>query len=329
MSEQRELAIRPVDNLIAAAVEKDLDVDKLERLIDMRNKELERQAKLDYDEHFAAMQLDYVPVGKSKAALDRDGRKVLYKYCPLEDILRVYQPIISKHGFSYRWSEETLTPTEKRMWCIVAGYGHEERSYVDIPIQAASAFTNAVQQRGSATTYGKRYSFIDAFGVIIDGEDDDATGVQEKQSAKNNARQYAQDAEVIDEYRERLDSAVASGSLTEQAASIWRDRLGNPGLRKGAEDWIKANVKVQTSSPPEEVIKPAANSGQASDFSLSPEAPEDTKQLWNDLIEWGNVENIPAAAKKEVEAALIRNEQNPIELRKLLNKVKTACGIKA
>ena len=68
MSEKMEVAIRPVDGLIASAVEKNLDVDKLERLIDMRNKELARQAKLDYDEHFAAMQLDYVPVSKTKAA---------------------------------------------------------------------------------------------------------------------------------------------------------------------------------------------------------------------------------------------------------------------
>lgn len=241
MNDNRDLAIRPVDSLIASAVEKNLDVDKLERLIEMRNKELARQAKLDYDEHFAAMQLDYVPVGKNKAAMD--GRTVLYKYCPLEDILRVYQPIISKHGFSYRWSEEAISPTEKRMWCIVAGYGHEERSYVDIPIQPSTKFTNSVQQRGSATTYGKRYSFVDAFGVIIDGEDDDASSVVQTRAQPEPRNTKAEpNTDVSDDFDKRLDSAVASGQLTEAAADMWRDRLAKPASRKAAEDWIEKNT---------------------------------------------------------------------------------------
>lgn len=243
-SDTRDVAIRPVDNLIAQAVEKNLDVDKLERLIEMRNKELSRQAKLDYDEHFAAMQLEYVPVGKGKSAMDREGKKTLYKYCPLEDILAVYQPIISKHGFSYRWSEETISPTEKRMWCIVAGFGHEERSYVDIPIQPGTAFTNAVQQRGSATTYGKRYSFIDAFGVIIGGEDDDATGSTPPAQLRPAASSTTNTPSDPDEYDARLDHAVKSGKLTDAAADTWRDRLAKPGSRKGAEDWIRANTEA-------------------------------------------------------------------------------------
>ncbi|MFA5130468.1 MAG: ERF family protein [Patescibacteria group bacterium] len=243
MSDSRDLAIRPVDTLIASAVEKNIDVEKLERLIDMRNKELARQAKLDYDEHFARMQLEYVPVGKGKSAMDRDGKNTLYKYCPLEDILAVYQPIISRHGFSYRWSEETISPTEKRMWCIVAGYGHEERSYVDIPIQPPQGYTNVVQQRGSATTYGKRYSFIDAFGVIIGGEDDDATGSTPTAQSRPAASASSRTQDGPDEYDARIDHAVKSGKLTEAAADTWRDRLAKPASRKAAEDWIKANTE--------------------------------------------------------------------------------------
>jgi recombination protein RecT len=137
--------------------------------------------------------------------------------------------------------------------------------------------------------------------------------------------------------------AMASKTVLKNTLSKWGilsttmqmavkvDQAAIKGIEADKEiDYVDAaEQETVPDRPPEEVIKPAENSTQPADFSLSPEAPEDTKQLWNDLIEWGNVENIPAAAKKEVEAALIRNEQNPIELRKLLNKVKTACGVKA
>lgn len=159
--------------IVRLAVEKDLDVDKLERLLEMKKREEERIAKQEFDSHFTAMQKDFPPVRKTKGVKDKSGSRVLYKYCPLEDILTVYAPIIADHGFSYRWTEEALEGNIKRIWCIISGYGHEEKGYVDIPIQEGNSFTNAIQQRGVSTSYGKRYSFVNALGIIIEGEDDE------------------------------------------------------------------------------------------------------------------------------------------------------------
>jgi hypothetical protein len=175
MSDTTEPAERPDDKFLALAIEKNLDIEKLGKLIDLRNAEVARKAKADFDAHFAEMQRDYVPVLKDRQANDDRGNK-LYAYCPLETILKTYQPIISKHGFSYRWSEEAIAGG-KRIWCISAGYGHEERSYVDIPIPPGNRAINETQRAGSAVSYGKRYSFINAFGVVIGGEDDDAQTV--------------------------------------------------------------------------------------------------------------------------------------------------------
>lgn len=166
--------------LLRLAIDKNLDVDKLSQLIDLRVAEDQRRAKQEFDEHFAAMQAEYVPAEKTKSVMNRAGTQKLYAYAPLESILKVYQPIINRNGFSYRWSEETISDgKEKRVWCIVSGWGHEVRNYVDIPIMPGSDFTNSVQQRGVSATYGKRYSFCDAFGIILAGEDDDARSIKE------------------------------------------------------------------------------------------------------------------------------------------------------
>ena len=174
MDEEREVALRGDDSLLSLAITKGVDTDQLERLIAMRNAEIARRAKEDFDKDFAKMQAEFKPVGKTSRADDRDGNK-LYSYCPIEVILSMAAPILANHGFAYSWEEEALPSKEKRIWCVISGHGHERRGYVDIPfMEPATKATNAVQMRGSATTYGKRYSFLNATGIIVSGEDNDA-----------------------------------------------------------------------------------------------------------------------------------------------------------
>lgn len=173
MDETREVVKRE-DALLSLAIEKGMDTATLEKLIELRNAEIARQSKAVFDEKFSAMQAEFVPVGKSAKATDANGR-TLYSYCPIEVILAMAAPIMARHGFSYRWTEEALANKEKRINCIVSGWGHSETGYVDIPfMEPSSRATNAVQMRGSATTYGKRYSFLNATGIIVSGEDNDA-----------------------------------------------------------------------------------------------------------------------------------------------------------
>lgn len=162
------------ESLLQLAISKDIDLNKLEKLIEMKNREEERACKKDFDFHFSEMQKDYTPATKTGEVLNKEGSKILYKFCSLEDILKVYSPVIAKHGFSFRWKETMKDDKTKVVSCIVSGYGHEESTPVEIPIEPGNSFTNSIQQRGVSTSYGKRYSFINAFGVIIEDEDNDA-----------------------------------------------------------------------------------------------------------------------------------------------------------
>lgn len=157
-------------------LEKVLDsgnIEVLERFIALRREEESRQAKSEFDRHFAAMQRELPIIYRDKTA-EKDG-KTLYDFASLDAILPQTHPIITRHGFSYSWDEESiLDGKEKRVWCIVSGYGHDKKTFVDIPIMDATSFSNKVQQRGTATSYGNRYSFKNAFGIIIANQDNDA-----------------------------------------------------------------------------------------------------------------------------------------------------------
>ena len=207
-----DIALRNDDGLIAIALEKGLDTETLEKLIQLRNAEIARSSKARFDEEFAKMQRDFVPVGRSRQATNAQGKK-MYSFCPLEDILIANAPIIAAHGFSYKWSEEALASREKRIYCIVSGYGHEDRAYVDIPFVEGNAATNAIQQRGSATSYGKRYSFLNAFGIIIAGEDDDAGA---------NVRQ-GYNTHQAEERTVQAEERTVEPSFTDDAEAVLRE----------------------------------------------------------------------------------------------------------
>ena len=225
MEEGRDVAVRKDDGLLEKAIDKGYDTQTIKDLIAMRNAELVRQAKVDFDIHFAEMQAEFVPVGKGSKAVDSGG-KTLYSYCPIEVILSMAAPIIARHGFSYRWTEEALPNKEKRINCIFSGYGHAETTFVDIPfMEPSTRATNAIQMRGSATTYGKRYSFLNATGIIVGGEDNDALSNSAPGSVK---------VEIINDGPDARD--LEPGMCSPQA--------GNPPASDPLAE-IKAEIKAE------------------------------------------------------------------------------------
>ena len=178
--------------LLQMAVERNLDLDKLQQLIDMKNKEEDRAAKKEFDFHFSEMQKELVPVKRNKDGSKTDKGQVVFKYAPLEEIQRLNNPIISKHGFSYKWREERIEGSqEKRVRLIINGWGwSDEETYFDVPQIDTNRLTTAVQTRGMQSSYGKRYTFISGFGITVEGEDDERALVSE-------VLQYAKEAEKI------------------------------------------------------------------------------------------------------------------------------------
>jgi prolyl oligopeptidase PreP (S9A serine peptidase family) len=188
------------------------------------------------------MQAEYVPVARTREVWNKPHDRILYRFAPLEDILKVYSPIISRHGFSYRWQEETLEGNNtKRVWCIVSGYGHEEKTYVDIPIMPGNDFTNSVQQRGVSTSYGKRYSFANTFGIIFAGDDDESQfepdtiiGVADEVSKLKAAKSMAELAQVFSAVYNKVK---ADTSLDEE------DRKSRLELLTATKDEMKRSLQ--------------------------------------------------------------------------------------
>ena len=205
------------------------NIEALKEVIALRNGEQDRQARLNFEAHFAEMRSELPAIVKSKF-----GAKEQYKYAPLETIQRLCDPIIFRHGFSYSWREEAI-PDGKRIWLDIVGYGHTQSNYFDSPqidpvtSREGAAVQNLIQVRGVMSTYGRRYSFIAGFGLIIEGEDSDGQIPDDPDLLEMDLKEY-----------------IASGKLSPEAVNLITKALmaETRDVERLKGYWKRARAKV-------------------------------------------------------------------------------------
>src|SRR3954464_1487494 len=92
------------ESLIAKAIDKNVSVETMEKLLAMR-KELQAEwAKRRFDEAMAAFQAACPIIEKTKKVdftSKRTIQRTTYSYAPLEAIIKQVKEPLAKHGFSY------------------------------------------------------------------------------------------------------------------------------------------------------------------------------------------------------------------------------------
>lgn len=153
-----------------AARDPSVDIDKLQRLMDMQERVIERNARAAYASALSAMQPE-LPTIIERGKIDI-GRGKPQSYALWEDINDAIKPILFKYGFalSFRTGQEDGQ-------IMVTGIlshreGHSEQTTMYLPVDTSGS-KNAVQARGSSTSYGKRYTAGALLNLTSRGEDDD------------------------------------------------------------------------------------------------------------------------------------------------------------
>lgn len=149
-----------------AAMNPNVDIDKMERLLQMQERIMERQAKASYMAALAEMQPDLPEIpenGKGHGNI---------KYALWEDINEMIKPVLGNHGFSL--SFRTGQADGKIIVTGVLSHrdGHSEETTMHLPTDTSGS-KNAVQAVGSSTSYGKRYTAQALLNLTSRGDDDD------------------------------------------------------------------------------------------------------------------------------------------------------------
>lgn len=155
-----------------------VDVDKMERLLAMRERVMERQAKQAFTEAKLRMRnaLPEISMRGMITIREKNPPHNIIQETPFarfEDIHAAVMPVLTEHGFDLSFKNGMAPDGKVRVTTILSHVdGHSEETYFDLPHDSTGS-KNAVQAVGSATSYGKRYGTLSILNIRVVGEDDD------------------------------------------------------------------------------------------------------------------------------------------------------------
>lgn len=185
----------PGDDAFLAMIERAardpaVDIDKMERLMAMRERSLAVGAEQAFN---AAMTAAQTEIGRIPANKLNPQTKSMYAtYDQLDKVLR---PIYTKHGFALSFDEGDA-PADKpeyvRVLCYVSHVGGHTRTYRrDMPADGKGAKGGDVMTKthaaGAAGSYGARYILKNIFNVAIGDDDKDGNTPPEKAITEKQA----------------------------------------------------------------------------------------------------------------------------------------------
>lgn len=180
---------RSPSDLIALAIDKDLDVEKLSRLVEMQQEFQKRAAAKAFYESLAIFQRECPEIKKEKRVRykTKDGFEVDYFYAPLQSITRQIKPALDAAGLVYRWEPDSTENGMIAITCVITHKdGHSEKTTLS-GSPDDSGKKNAIQSRGSAVTYLKRYTLLGALGISTADTDVDGFYEDTKDGVKKNS----------------------------------------------------------------------------------------------------------------------------------------------
>lgn len=151
-----------------------IPADKLKILSEIRREVIQDEAKEAYQFHFALFAAELPPVERD-GMVDL-GAKGKYPFTTYEQMDSVLRPLLVKHGFSLQfWSSDPERIDAVIIHGALIGHGWQREATYPVPPDTGPG-RNALQARGSAQTYAKRYIADLLCNVVRKGVDNDGRG---------------------------------------------------------------------------------------------------------------------------------------------------------
>lgn len=181
-AEQTNVAAHPASDTTSllqvisrAASDPSVDIDKMERLLQMHERLIERSSKAAFSAALADMQ-PKLPVIERKGMIrvpakeGKTGHET--PYALWEDINEAIRPLLAEHGFALTFRVKKDADRVEVTGVLSHRDGHSEETTLSLPMDNTGSKNN-VQAIGSSVQYGKRYTGSALLNITTRGEDDD------------------------------------------------------------------------------------------------------------------------------------------------------------
>jgi hypothetical protein len=177
------VSVDPMVNMIErVAMDPNLPIERLTALMDMRERQLNKEAEQVFNRSFAEAMAEMPDVKRTG-----HNKHLNVKYSTLDDLIHATRPVLSRHGLSLNW-QSAINGDSITVTAIVRhAQGHSIQTTLSGPRDNGKQM-NALQGGGSTETYLKRYTGFAILGLSSGDEADDDG--QTATAATVSAEQY-------------------------------------------------------------------------------------------------------------------------------------------
>ena len=218
----KQAGMLPADPMVSmierVVMDPNADLDKLERMLAMKERMDAEAARRSFSDAMAACQAEMEPVARNQ-----NNDQTRSRYADLAAIYKACKPICARHGFSF----STLPAASDKpgmmgvRWTLRHQSGHEESDVAEVPIddKGMKGTANKTQTHafGSTASYARRYLFCMIFDVATS---DDNDGNRRTDSATISAEQFIELRDLIEETNTDFDKFVLAFGGTPGQATL-------------------------------------------------------------------------------------------------------------
>lgn len=163
--------------LMTMAMDKNLDLDRIERLLKFQVEAEDRQAQKKYTKAIVKFKQEKIVISKDRAVgyKNKDGTFTGYKHASLGHVATIIGAGLAKYGVSADWDIEqnagNITVT-----CTVTHSRGGSKSVTMTAPPDNTGKKNTIQQTSSTVTYLQRYTLLAVTGIATSDCDDDGAG---------------------------------------------------------------------------------------------------------------------------------------------------------
>ncbi len=158
--------------MLAQAVSSGAPIEVVSQLMGLLKETRAEERKMAFDAALSAAKAEIPPILKNRVVDFTSAKgRTNYKHEDLGEIAKTVDPILTRHGLSYRFRTEQEGASVK-VTCIVAhrdGYAEENSLSAG---RDESGNKNTIQAVGSTVTYLQRYTLKASLGLAVSNDDD-------------------------------------------------------------------------------------------------------------------------------------------------------------
>lgn len=203
-------------DMMQIALEKG-NAEALETLVNLQNKQQDRQREEEFEVAFAEMQADLPAVLKN-----RFNEQTKSRFSKLDDIQKAIKPVLKRYGFSIRYESPDEQPERVVVATCILTFknGWKAKNTSAIPVDNIGIKGNANKTEahgaGSATTYARRYALCGLLDITLTEDDDgNAAGGEPRVTSEQQIILHTLLEKASEETKQRFHSTYPSAKDVE------------------------------------------------------------------------------------------------------------------